>query len=112
MTSKPDTKLKPILLALGIVLAGIGGKTGDYYLRPTVNLGMAKATQSEYDQLLPEMNSKIKTHLDDKTPIPHNEINLWLAICAVEIKKNNGLRLVNVTNENAINKLLTWMETK
>lgn len=102
--------IQAIAIALGITLAGIAGKTGDYYLRPTISLLGAKATQYEFDQLLPEMNKKMRQHLTNKTNPEYNELSLWLALAKEEIKKNNGLQFLNVNEKTLIEDLLTWME--
>lgn len=100
-----------VLTTLSITLAGIGGLTGDYYLRPAVNLGYDTVTENEYIQIRNEMITQVRVTVDAKTNLSYAQYAMWIAVCNEEASREK-IVLNNVTGVNLHEKLLTLMEAR
>lgn len=122
-------RAKALGAALSIVIAGVAGLTGSYYLNPTVDIGLEVLTQHEYDQLISEYRMErtrvsvdkpglcLKFRARDVTLLSHEDYQKWVETLNVYLRANvlenrRPIIFSGVTEVNMATQLNTWLEVQ
>ena len=122
-------RAKALSAALSIIIVGVAGLTGNYYLNPVVDIGLEVLTQYEYDQLVTEYKAKriekalgkptlcARMKIQDTSPLSYQELSEWAETLDIYVRdtvltNKRPIAFTQVSDTNLMNQLNSWLEAQ